>query len=163
MVRKLKYHEATLLRKVDFINWKSDQSIRENKVLRRYHVQDREDYHTYNKVCGLITKLVTQLKNLDERDPVRMETTDMLLDKVCGRPTPNAALVAGGCDGRASERVRAQPLSAPRVPPAAVRRSSTGSGSSRTSGCSRATRSPRRRCAGAACRWCSCGSSLPRR
>ena len=66
MVRKLKYHEATLLRKLDFINWKSDSSVRENKILRRYHVQDREDYHTYNKVCGMITKLVTQLKAPDK-------------------------------------------------------------------------------------------------
>ena len=85
MVRKLKYHEATLLRKVDFINWKSDQSVRENKILRRYHVQDREDYHTYNKVVGLITKCVTQLKGLDERDPVRIEVTDLLLDKLYDR------------------------------------------------------------------------------
>lgn len=82
MVRKLKYHEATLLRKVDFINWKSDSSIRENKILRRYHVQEREDYHTYNKVVGLITKLVTQLKAMDPRDQVRIELTDRLLDKV---------------------------------------------------------------------------------
>ena len=86
MVRKLKYHEATLLRKLDFINWKSDNSLRENKILRRYNVQDREDYHTYNKVVGHITKLVTQLKGLNERDPVRIEVTDLLLDKVRGRP-----------------------------------------------------------------------------
>ena len=82
MVRKLKYHESKLLKKLDFINWKSDNSLRENKILRRYHVQDREDYHTYNKVCGLITKLVTQLKDLNERDPVRIEVTDLLLDKL---------------------------------------------------------------------------------
>ena len=84
MVRKLKYHEATLLRKLDFINWKSDRSVREVKILRRYHVQDREDYHTYNKVCGLITKLVTMLKALDAHDPVRIETTDLLLEKLHG-------------------------------------------------------------------------------
>ena len=83
-MRKLKYHEATLLRKLDFINWKSDRSLRESKILRRYHVQDREDYHTYNKVCGLITKLTMQLKALDERDSVRIEVTDQLLEKVRG-------------------------------------------------------------------------------
>jgi U3 small nucleolar ribonucleoprotein protein IMP3 len=82
MVRKLKYHEATLLRKLDFINWKSDASQRENAIIRRYHIQDREDYHTYNKVCGLITKLTTQLKNLDQRDPVRIEITDLLVEKL---------------------------------------------------------------------------------
>ena len=35
MVRKLKYHEATLLRKLDFINWKSDASQRENAIIQR--------------------------------------------------------------------------------------------------------------------------------
>lgn len=83
-MRQLKFHEQKLLKKVNFLEWKAENGHREAAVLRRYHVQDREDYHTYNKVCGLITKLVTQLKNLDERDPVRMETTDMLLDKLHG-------------------------------------------------------------------------------
>ena len=84
MVRKLKYHEATLLRKLDFINWKSDSNVREVKILRRYHVQDREDYHTYNKVIGMITKLTTQLKNLNPNDPVRIEATDQLVEKLHG-------------------------------------------------------------------------------
>ena len=52
MVRKLKYHEATLLRKLDFINWKSDSNVREVKILRRYHVQDREDYHRTTRSSG---------------------------------------------------------------------------------------------------------------
>lgn len=82
MVRKLKYHEQKLLRKVDFLDWKQDRNVREVKILRRYHVQDREDYHTYNKVVGMVTKLVTQLKALDARDPVRIETTDLLLNKL---------------------------------------------------------------------------------
>ena len=84
MVRKLKYHEATLLRKVDFINWKSDNNVREVKILRRYHVQDREDYHTYNKIIGMITKLTTQLKGLAPDDPVRIEATDQLVEKLYG-------------------------------------------------------------------------------
>ena len=82
MVRKLKYHEAKLLKKVDFIDWKSDRNLREVKLLRRYHIQDREDYHTYNKVVGMITKLTTMLSHLDQRDPVRIETTDLLLDRL---------------------------------------------------------------------------------
>ena len=74
MVRKLKYHEATLLRKLDFINWKSDASQRENAIIRRYHIQDREDYHTYNKVCGLITKLTTQLKIDSDKNMMHLTT-----------------------------------------------------------------------------------------
>ena len=58
--------------------------LREVHVLRRYLIQDREDYHSYNKLVGLVTKLVTLLKKLDERDAVRVEVTDLLLDKLHG-------------------------------------------------------------------------------
>lgn len=51
-MRELKYHEKKLLKKVDFLNWKKDSAVREISVLRRYHVQDREDYAKYNKICG---------------------------------------------------------------------------------------------------------------
>ena len=44
MVRKLKYHEKKLLKKVDFISWKSDRNVREVQILRKYHIQKREDY-----------------------------------------------------------------------------------------------------------------------
>lgn len=44
MVRKLKYHEKKLLKKVDFISWKSDRNLREVKILKLYHIQKREDY-----------------------------------------------------------------------------------------------------------------------
>ena len=84
MVRKLKYHESKLLKKTDFLNWKVDRNLREVKVLRRYHVQDREDYHAYNKICGMVTQLVTLLKKLDQRDDVRIEITDQLVEKLFG-------------------------------------------------------------------------------
>lgn len=44
MVRKLKYHEQKLLKKVDFISWEVDNNLREVKVLKKYHIQKREDY-----------------------------------------------------------------------------------------------------------------------
>ena len=44
MVRKLKFHEQKLLKKVDFVVWKQDSSIHETKVMRTYHIQKREDY-----------------------------------------------------------------------------------------------------------------------
>ena len=51
-MRELKYHEQKLLKKVDFLNWKKDANIREVAVLRRYHVQNREDYQKYNRIVG---------------------------------------------------------------------------------------------------------------
>ena len=44
MVRKLKYHEQKLLKKVDFISWEVDNNLHEVKVLKKYHIQKREDY-----------------------------------------------------------------------------------------------------------------------
>ncbi|XP_072367809.1 U3 small nucleolar ribonucleoprotein protein IMP3 isoform X2 [Scyliorhinus torazame] len=44
MVRKLKFHEQKLLKKVDFISWEVDNNLSEVKVLRRFRIQRREDY-----------------------------------------------------------------------------------------------------------------------
>lgn len=44
MVRKLKYHEEKLLKKVDFITWQVDNKGRENAVLRKFHIRKRDDY-----------------------------------------------------------------------------------------------------------------------
>lgn len=43
-MRKLKHHEQKLLRKVNFLTWKGEDNLRENKILRRYHITKREDY-----------------------------------------------------------------------------------------------------------------------
>lgn len=81
-MRDLKYHERKLLKKVDFVQWKSDPTLRENGILQRYHIQDRDDYVKYNKICGQITKLVKQLQKLDANDPFRIKTTEHLLQKL---------------------------------------------------------------------------------
>lgn len=44
MVRKLKYHEQKLLKKVDFISWKVDKNVREVQILKKYRITKREDY-----------------------------------------------------------------------------------------------------------------------
>ncbi|SCM12314.1 U3 small nucleolar ribonucleoprotein protein IMP3, putative [Plasmodium chabaudi adami] len=81
-MRKLKYHEQKLLKKVNFYDWKRTQNVREVKVLRRYVIQNREDYTKYNKICGYITKLVSKLRLLPENDEFRIKMTDELLDKL---------------------------------------------------------------------------------
>lgn len=47
MVREFKYHEKKLLKKVDFLQWKSVDNLKEVQVMRRYHIQNREDYSKY--------------------------------------------------------------------------------------------------------------------
>jgi U3 small nucleolar ribonucleoprotein protein IMP3 len=49
--------------------------------MRRYHIQNRDDYKKYNKIVGMVTKLTNVLKQLDPKDAVRIELTDQLLEK----------------------------------------------------------------------------------
>ena len=74
MVRKLKYHEQKLLRKVDFINWEADNNLHEVKVMKKFFIQKREDYTLYNKLSREIRDIVRMIKDLD---PNRQHRTDM--------------------------------------------------------------------------------------
>mmetsp|Transcript_61291 Transcript_61291/g.181260 ORF Transcript_61291/g.181260 Transcript_61291/m.181260 type:complete len:88 (+) Transcript_61291:90-353(+) len=65
-MRQLKHHEQKLLRKVSLYSWKGDENIRVAKILRRYHIQNREDYVAYNKICGMVTKLSAKVKTQTE-------------------------------------------------------------------------------------------------
>jgi U3 small nucleolar ribonucleoprotein protein IMP3 len=49
--------------------------------MRRYHIQNRDDYKKYNKIVGMITKMTNMLKQLDPQDTTRVELTEQLLDK----------------------------------------------------------------------------------
>ena len=53
-MRKLKFHEQKLLKHTDLLNWKKESNVREMHVIRRYHIQNRDDYQKYNKVVGQI-------------------------------------------------------------------------------------------------------------
>ena len=81
-MRALKHHEKPLLKKVNFLEWKKDANLREIAVLRRYHVQDREDYTKYNKLVGQITKLVAKMKTLKPEDSYRIAKTDQMVNKL---------------------------------------------------------------------------------
>ncbi|KAJ3932157.1 MAG: hypothetical protein NXY57DRAFT_1004296 [Lentinula lateritia] len=82
MVRKLKYHEQKLLKKVDFLNWKQDANLREVKVMRRYHIQNREDYHKYNTLIGHLRSLAHRVSLLPPQDPFRSRTENQILSKL---------------------------------------------------------------------------------
>jgi U3 small nucleolar ribonucleoprotein protein IMP3 len=81
-MRQLKHHEKKLLKKVDFFSWKDDQNIKEASVIRKYLLQNREDYIKYNKIVGHITKLVAKLKTMPQEDEVRRKISEQLLDKL---------------------------------------------------------------------------------
>ncbi|XP_029308752.1 U3 small nucleolar ribonucleoprotein IMP3 [Cottoperca gobio] len=82
MVRKLKHHEQKLLKKVDFINWEVDNNLHEVKVLRKYRIEKREDYMKYNKLSRNIRDLVQKVRDLDEKDGFRAQSSHRLLEKL---------------------------------------------------------------------------------
>ena len=81
MTRKFKFHEQKLLKKVDFLDYK-DNSLRENQVIKRYHLQDKNDYLKYNRLCGMVKKVAHQISLLLPNDPYRIAKEDQLLDKL---------------------------------------------------------------------------------
>lgn len=81
-MRELKHHEKKLLKKVDFFSWKDDQTIREATIIRKYLLQEREDYMKYNKIVGGVTKLCAKLKTMPAEDPVRYQLSTQILSKL---------------------------------------------------------------------------------
>ena len=81
-MRQLKHHEKKLLKKVDLYSWKSDNNLREAKIVRKYLLQDREDYTKYNKIVGNITKLTAKLKELPQSDETRFQVGEQLLKRL---------------------------------------------------------------------------------
>jgi U3 small nucleolar ribonucleoprotein protein IMP3 len=49
--------------------------------MRRYHIQDRDDYAKYNRLCGSIHHLALRLSKLPSTDPFRGKTEASLLGK----------------------------------------------------------------------------------
>lgn len=81
-MRELKYHEKKLLKKVNFLDWKNEQNLREIKILRRYYVQDRKDLKVYNRVVGKIRKIINKLKALNKDDSFRIRQSKVLMNKL---------------------------------------------------------------------------------
>ncbi|XP_064649599.1 U3 small nucleolar ribonucleoprotein protein IMP3-like [Lineus longissimus] len=82
MVRKLKFHEKKLLKKVDFISWDVDRNLREVAVMRKYYIQRREDYTKYNKLSRHVRELARKIRDLEPKDPYKAEASNQLLDKL---------------------------------------------------------------------------------
>mmetsp|Transcript_27435 Transcript_27435/g.64076 ORF Transcript_27435/g.64076 Transcript_27435/m.64076 type:complete len:184 (+) Transcript_27435:77-628(+) len=81
-MRKLKHHEQKLLKKVNFYDWKKDRNVKVADILRKFQIEDREDYTKYNKLRNLVDKCAAQLKKLKQDDPDRIKMTEILIDKL---------------------------------------------------------------------------------
>lgn len=77
-MRKLKYHEQKILRKVDFVNWK--HNIKEVAIMRRYNIT-RNEYQAYFKLIMEIKQLTQEIVDLKD-DATRTKMAEMLTDKL---------------------------------------------------------------------------------
>ncbi|XP_067633629.1 U3 small nucleolar ribonucleoprotein protein IMP3 [Eurosta solidaginis] len=82
MVRKLKFHEQKLLKKVDFISWKVDNYGKEAKILRKFHIRKAADYTKYNKLSREVRELYEKISKLENTDPFKKEAGTMLVEKL---------------------------------------------------------------------------------
>ncbi|XP_623809.3 U3 small nucleolar ribonucleoprotein protein IMP3 [Apis mellifera] len=116
MVRKLKYHEQKLLKKVDFISWEADNNLHEIKILKRYRIQKREDYTKYNKLAREIRELGKKIKEIDPEHPFRIEQSALLLEKLY-----MMGLIATKWDLSLTQKVSASSFCRRRLPVVMVR------------------------------------------
>ncbi|KXN84210.1 U3 small nucleolar ribonucleoprotein IMP3 [Leucoagaricus sp. SymC.cos] len=115
MVRNLHHHEQKLLKKVDFLSvclclsianyahfvqWKQDAGLREIKVLRRYHIQNRDDYHKYNKLCGSLRSFAHRVALLPAQDPFRATMEGQILSKLYDMGVLNSSAKLSDVDNK---------------------------------------------------------------
>uniref|UniRef100_A0A0A9WC67 U3 small nucleolar ribonucleoprotein protein IMP3 n=1 Tax=Lygus hesperus TaxID=30085 RepID=A0A0A9WC67_LYGHE len=98
MVRKLKFHEQKLLKKVDFLTWKVDNNLHEVKHLKRYFVQKREDYSKYNQLAKEIRSIAHKIKSLDNDSVFRANASARLLEKLHGMGLIDTKWDLGNCN-----------------------------------------------------------------
>ncbi|XP_054839814.1 U3 small nucleolar ribonucleoprotein protein IMP3 [Eublepharis macularius] len=86
MVRKLKFHEQKLLKKLELVNWEAASgNLAELRVLRRYRLPRREDYVRYNQLSRAVRELARRIRDLGEAPEsaaFRARCTAALLEKL---------------------------------------------------------------------------------
>ncbi|XP_044291923.1 U3 small nucleolar ribonucleoprotein protein IMP3 [Varanus komodoensis] len=86
MVRKLKFHEEKLLKKLDLVNWEAASgNLAELRVLRRYRLQRREEYTRYNQLSRAVRELARRIRDLGDAPQsaaFRARSTAALLEKL---------------------------------------------------------------------------------
>ena len=80
MVRKLKIHEQKLLKKVDFVNWETN-NVKEIAIMRKYNI-NRKEYTEYNKLTREIRVLADKINSLPDSDPFRLKMSAELTEQL---------------------------------------------------------------------------------
>ncbi|EFC50373.1 predicted protein [Naegleria gruberi] len=71
-VRELKHHEQKLLKRVDFLNWKSDGVTPEYKeyilkTIQKYQLKDQKEFFNYQRIATQINNTLNSIKELDDK------------------------------------------------------------------------------------------------
>lgn len=83
-MRNLKYHEQKLLKKVNFLEWKSTNTTREQLVTSKFLLKSREEYKDYNRIVGMIRKLSESLARLADNNPTKLFVAKKLINLLHG-------------------------------------------------------------------------------
>ncbi|NXN59615.1 IMP3 protein, partial [Rynchops niger] len=86
MVRKLKYHEQKLLRRLELVSWEAaGGSLAEVKALRRYRLARRGGYVQYKALARTVRALARRLRDLGPASAAfRARCAAALLEKLYG-------------------------------------------------------------------------------
>ncbi|KAI5147982.1 U3 small nucleolar ribonucleoprotein IMP3 [Enteropsectra breve] len=78
-MRKLKFHEQKLLKKVNFLEWSDTNTTREQQVISKFLLKSRDEYKRYNKIVGMIRKLAENLARLADNSPTKQQIGKQLI------------------------------------------------------------------------------------
>lgn len=81
-MRKLTFAENKLLKNTDFFHWDVSNNVQEAKILRRFKIERREDYVTYNKIARKVRDFARKIKDLDPEMPFRIEFSAKLIEEM---------------------------------------------------------------------------------
>lgn len=85
MVRRLRYPEQKLLRRLSLVSWEAASGVAEVRALRRYRLGRREDWARYKALARAVRGLARRLRDLGpSSDAFRARCASALLDKLYG-------------------------------------------------------------------------------
>lgn len=87
-LRKLKYHEQKLVKKVDFLNWKSDGKeevrVAALKIIAKYNLRDHEEFFKYARISQQVNTTLDSIRALqgDEYTAFKREQLELVARKL---------------------------------------------------------------------------------
>jgi len=76
-LRKLKYHEQKLVKKVDFLNWKADgtpeQREAQARVIAKFQLRDADEFFKYANIAKAVNDSLAELRNLKNSPHIELQ------------------------------------------------------------------------------------------